>query len=178
MTTHTDDSLGSIPALPCPFCGSSGLLETCPAESTQRELFWVECKGDNCGISGRIRYTANDAINAWNRRPAPAAAVRMPDQLIESVRGLLAWWDNPHVEHEAFIVANLAMWIDRIRAAVDVGAAAPVGGEATLSDRAKYYEECAVIAENTIVAEYEGVDCYGDKAADAIRRAAGVTRHG
>jgi Lar family restriction alleviation protein len=77
MTTHTDDSLGSIPVLPCPFCGSSGLLETCPAESTQRELFWVECEGDNCGISGRIRYTANDAINAWNRRPAPAAAVRM-----------------------------------------------------------------------------------------------------
>lgn len=30
-------------------------------------------------------------------------------------------------------------------------------------------ERAAQIAEDTIVAEYEGVDCYGDKAAAAIR---------
>lgn len=38
--------------------------------------------------------------------------------LTDAARGLIAWWDSPHSEHEAFIVANLGTWIDRLRAAI------------------------------------------------------------
>lgn len=59
---------------PCPFCGAHGGLEECPPQGDWNHLFWVECKGDYCGISGKIRYSPEDAIDAWNRRYTPCRA--------------------------------------------------------------------------------------------------------
>lgn len=43
----------------------------------------------------------------------------LTDEVLEqAARGLVAWWDSPHEEHEAFIVANLQTWVERLRAAL------------------------------------------------------------
>lgn len=52
-----------------------------------------------------------------------------PKAMAEAARGLVAWWDTPHDEHEAFIFANLEMWIGRLRAALAGQAAPAEGGE-------------------------------------------------
>lgn len=63
------------------------------------------------------------ANNENTRAPAGGS-----DDLQEAARGLVGWWDSPHPEHEAFIVANLQAWIDRLRAALSGGSPEPVSG--------------------------------------------------
>lgn len=56
--------------LPCPFCGARGDLDSTEQRDGQRTLHWVECRGDECGISGRIYDNPEDAAAFWNRRAA------------------------------------------------------------------------------------------------------------
>jgi hypothetical protein len=160
MTTHTDDSLGSIPA------GEAG-----------EPVAWLVHGGriyvDRALISRKsaelslIERDDGSIISPLYLAPPSAAASKLPDDAIRE------WAERHQLDMSSMTDMRCAFEDAR---SLTLGAAAPAGGETTLSDRAKHYEECAVIAENTIVAEYEGVDCYGDKAADAIRRAAGA-RH-
>ena len=52
----------------CPFCGDRGDLEYTEPRDGQRTLYWVECRGDECGVNGRICETPETAAAAWNRR--------------------------------------------------------------------------------------------------------------
>lgn len=52
---------------PCPFCGARGDLDSADMRDG-RILHWVECRGDECGISGRTCETPEAAATFWNRR--------------------------------------------------------------------------------------------------------------
>jgi hypothetical protein len=150
MTTHTDDSLGSIPA------GEAG-------EPV------AELRQDGKG-GGYVHWLSDKVFEVGTKlytrpSPAPAAAVRMPERdeiTVNLVR--LAGLDK----HKARECEEI------VRQVLNRGAAAPAGGETTLSDRAKYYEECAAICERLGESEYPTSP---DDCATAIRRAAGVSRH-
>jgi Lar family restriction alleviation protein len=56
-------TLGSHVFLECPFCGA---VENVGYIAQQSGWFRVAC--DKCGIYGKFRNTAEEAIKAWNTR--------------------------------------------------------------------------------------------------------------
>ena len=64
MTNHTDAEL-----LPCPFCGDHAETDFIP----EHHSYAIECHSTGCAARV-IKETAEDAVEAWNRR-APAAPV-------------------------------------------------------------------------------------------------------
>jgi Lar family restriction alleviation protein len=69
---------------PCPFCGSHAQTDFIEGES-----YIIECYA--CDARTGCQDSAEDAINAWNRRSAPAAGTEKPcrNEIINS--GAQAW---------------------------------------------------------------------------------------
>jgi hypothetical protein len=169
MTTHTDDSLGSIPVLPCPFCGV-----TLEVNDNRRDLY-VRRYGthyqhpiNDCYLSDT--EVTPSQVAEWNRRPAPAAAVRLTEPMVEAAYQVFVaegWKVGLHelrgtlrkaipaaitlgaaavrVPERDEITVNLVRLagLDKhkareceeiVRQVLSRGAAAPAGGETTLSD--------------------------------------------
>ncbi|WP_176992776.1 Lar family restriction alleviation protein [Collimonas sp. OK242] len=51
---------------PCPFCGGSATLA--PMRNAQ-EWWRVRCNNYHCGVTPWAMPDAEQAVNAWNRRP-------------------------------------------------------------------------------------------------------------
>lgn len=57
----------------CPFCGTSQVeldsstIPTVPEEE-RCATEWVQCQNDDCGATGPIRCTVDEAVAAWNKR--------------------------------------------------------------------------------------------------------------
>lgn len=81
MTAETQ----TVPLLPCPFCGGEAWLNDYEAKhgglSPRRRS--PECR--SCGVSRGYLPTANKAIAAWNRRPAPAPAGELRERVARIV---------------------------------------------------------------------------------------------
>lgn len=55
---------------PCPFCGSTAIVQN----NFGRE-YWVQCDDMECGSTdGKLYDGPNEAIAAWNKRASPPAA--------------------------------------------------------------------------------------------------------
>lgn len=77
-----------VELLPCPFCGARGDLDSTEPRDGRRTLHWVECRGDECGISGRICDTPEAAATFWNRRaPYGVTACDHPQAIRQQTLG-------------------------------------------------------------------------------------------
>ena len=75
---HTGVAIPDLPPpLPCPFCGSAGLVGIVEDESEDDNgpcsLCCVQC--DHCGIQGPGAYSKAEAATLWNTRPAAQARI-------------------------------------------------------------------------------------------------------
>lgn len=101
---------GSVPLLPCPFCGDATRINA-PPNGTQKSTF-VLCM--RCGGSGPNSWGHEDnapyAIAAWNRRPVPS---RSPSpevgELVERLR-----------DRDAIVLGGLFHAIPALREAADM----------------------------------------------------------
>ena len=57
----------SAPLMPCPFCGSDGVL-TCKVDKSDRVWHFVVCVNIKCGCSLRWASENFIAVTVWNRR--------------------------------------------------------------------------------------------------------------
>lgn len=54
---------------PCAFCKNEGLLiRECNPPSEEYVMYYVMCNIEHCVKQAKKYYTANDAINDWNKR--------------------------------------------------------------------------------------------------------------
>ncbi len=52
---------------PCPFCG--GEADTNELMTQPKRQYYLSCMSVGCGAEGPMRYSLEEAVEAWNRRP-------------------------------------------------------------------------------------------------------------